>query len=53
MTYPITDISGIGPEAADRLKSAGIRTTARLLDAARAPKDRKQLAEKTGLDPKR
>jgi predicted flap endonuclease-1-like 5' DNA nuclease len=53
MTYPITDISDIGPEAADKLRSAGIRTTARLLDAAKGPKERKRLAEKTGLDPKR
>jgi len=53
MTYPITDISDIGPEAADKLKSAGIRTTARLLDAAKGPKERKLLAEKTGIDPKR
>jgi predicted flap endonuclease-1-like 5' DNA nuclease len=52
MTYPITDISSIGPDAADKLKSAGIRTTARLLDAAKGPKERKRLAEKTGLDEK-
>ena len=53
MTYPISEISGIGPDVADRLKSAGIRTTARLLDAAKGPKERKRLAEKTGLDEKR
>ena len=50
MTYPISEISGIGPEVADRLKSAGIRTTARLLDLAKGPKERKRLAEKTGID---
>ena len=53
MTYAITDISRIGPEFADRLRAAGIRTTARLLDEAKSPKDRKHLAEKTGLDEKR
>jgi predicted flap endonuclease-1-like 5' DNA nuclease len=53
MTYAITDISRIGPEFADRLRAVGIRTTARLLDEAKSPKDRKQLAEKTGLDEKR
>jgi|SRR6185312_10609171 predicted flap endonuclease-1-like 5' DNA nuclease len=53
MTYPISDISSLGADAADRLKSAGIRTTARLLDAAKSPKERKRLAEKTGLDEKR
>ena len=53
MTYPISEISGIGPDVAERLKSVGIRTTTRLLDAAKGPKERKRLAEKTGLDEKR
>ena len=53
MTYPISEISGIGPDVAERLKSVGIRTTTRLLDAAKGPKGRKRLAEKTGLDEKR
>lgn len=53
MTYPISNILGIGSDATDRLKAAGIRTTARLLDAAKGPKERKHLAEKTGLDEKR
>jgi predicted flap endonuclease-1-like 5' DNA nuclease len=52
MTYPIRQISGLGQDAADRLKSAGIRTTNRLLDAAKGPKDRKRLAERTGLNEK-
>ena len=34
MSYPITDIEGIDGDAAARLKSAGIRSTARLLEAA-------------------
>ena len=53
MTYPVSEISGIGPDVADRLKLAGIRTTTRLLDLAKGPKERKRLAEKTGLDEKR
>ena len=53
MSYSINDISGIGPDYAERLRSVGIRTTARLLDAARNPKGRKLLAAKTGLDEKR
>jgi predicted flap endonuclease-1-like 5' DNA nuclease len=53
MTYPISNILGIGSDATDRLKAAGIRTTGRLLDAAKGPKERKHLAEKTGLDEKR
>jgi predicted flap endonuclease-1-like 5' DNA nuclease len=41
------------PDAVDRLKSNGIRTTAGLLDAAKNPKGRKLLASKTGIDEKR
>jgi predicted flap endonuclease-1-like 5' DNA nuclease len=53
MSYPITDIEGIEPEAAATLKSAGIRTTERLLEAAKNPKGRRALSEKTGIDEKR
>jgi hypothetical protein len=35
------------------LKAAGIRTTTALLEAAKTPKGRKLLSEKTGIDPKR
>ena len=52
MSYPITDIEGIDGEAAARLKSARIRSTTRLLDAAATLKGRKALADKTGLHPK-
>jgi predicted flap endonuclease-1-like 5' DNA nuclease len=52
-TYPVKEISDIGPEDAGLLKSAGIRTTGRLLDAAKNPKGRKLLAGKTGIAEKR
>jgi len=52
MSYPITDIEGIEGEKAAILKSVRIRTTERLLEAARTVKGRKALAEKTGLDEK-
>jgi predicted RecB family nuclease len=52
MSYPITDIEGIEGEKAAILKSVQIRTTERLLEAARTVKGRKALAEKTGLDEK-
>jgi predicted RecB family nuclease len=52
MTYPITDIDGIDGEAATILKSVGIRSTARLLEAARTVRGRKMLAIKTGFDEK-
>ena len=53
MSYPITDIEGIDRDVAAALKSAGIRSTARLLEAAKNTKGRKALAAKTGLDQKR
>lgn len=52
-SYPITDIEGIEADVAARLKSVGIRSTATLLEAARNPKGRKALAEKTGFDEKK
>jgi predicted flap endonuclease-1-like 5' DNA nuclease len=52
MSYPITDIGGVDGEVAATLKSAGIRSTERLLEAARTVKGRKVLAEKTGFDEK-
>lgn len=53
MTYPIADIADIGSDAASVLKTAGIRTTERLLEAARNPKGRQELAQQTGFDEKR
>ena len=52
MSYPITDIEGIDGEVARALKSVGIRSTGRLLEAARTVKGRKALAEKTGFGEK-
>ncbi len=52
MSYPITDIDGIDGEAATILKSVGIRSTERLLEAARTVRGRKMLAMKTGFDEK-
>jgi hypothetical protein len=52
-SYPITDIGRIEADTASRLKSVGIRTTGKLLDAARNPRGRKTLAEETGCDEKK
>jgi hypothetical protein len=52
MSYPITDIEGVDSEVATILKSVGIRSTNRLLEAARTVKGRKTLAEKTGFGEK-
>src|SRR3569832_2454639 len=49
MTYPISEIDGLPTFAASKLKSPGIRTTVRLLEAAKTVKGRKALAAKTGI----
>ncbi|RAI46090.1 DUF4332 domain-containing protein [Rhodoplanes roseus] len=51
MRYSIAELDGIVPGIAAALKSAGIRTTGKLLEAAKTPKGRKELAERTGLTP--
>lgn len=51
--YPITEIQGIGPDAAAILKSDGIRTTLGLLHSAKTPKQRLKIAQKIGADKKR
>ncbi len=53
MSYPIADIAGIDEDVAATFKSVGIRTTTGLLEAAKSPRDRQQLATKTGIDEKR
>jgi len=50
VSYPLTAMTGIGPAMAARLKALGIRTTEKLLEAAKSPKDRKALAEKLDID---
>ena len=49
MSYPVTDIDDIDADEAEALKSVGIRTTEKLLEAAKSPKGRKLLAGKTSL----
>jgi hypothetical protein len=53
MSYPITAIEDIGADDAEALKSIGIRTTEKLLEAAKSPKGRKLLAAATRLDEKK
>ena len=52
MSYPIAAIDIEGDEA-KALKSAGIRTAEKLLEAAKSPKGRKLLSAETGLDGKK
>jgi predicted flap endonuclease-1-like 5' DNA nuclease len=48
MGYPITEIQGIGADAAAILKSDGIRTTLTLLRLAKTPRQRLKIALKIG-----
>ena len=52
-SYPITKLDGISLDIAAIFKSVGIRTTNKLLEAAKNAKGRKLLAAKTGFDEKR
>jgi predicted flap endonuclease-1-like 5' DNA nuclease len=52
MTYPITEIQGIGTDIAAVLKTDGIRTTIGLLRLAKTPKQRLKIALKTGMPEK-
>jgi hypothetical protein len=53
MSYPITHIEGLDVDELTSLKANGIRTTERLLDAAKDPKGRRALSSETGIDKKR
>ena len=53
MPYSIKQIDGLAEEEIKALKALGLGTTDRLLEAARTPRGRRVLAEKTRIDPKR
>jgi len=53
MSYPINHIDGLDADEVMTLKSLGIRTTERLLEAAKTPRARRHLAERSGIDEKR
>lgn len=53
VSYPIKNLDGIDMDAVAAFKAVGIRTTEKLLEAARTSKGRKLLAEQTGIDEKR
>lgn len=50
MSYPIINIEGVGPQLAVKLKAAGVRTSATLLEKAKTPKGRKSLAAASGIE---
>ncbi len=45
----IEDVEGIGPAIGDKFRAAGIKDTDLLLASSRTAKQRKELAEKTGI----
>lgn len=48
----IEDIEGIGPVIGEKLRGAGVKDTSSLLENAKTPKQRKALAETSGLSEK-
>ena len=52
MAYKIAEIEGIGDVYAQKLEAAGVKTTDDLLDNASTPRQRKALAEATGISEK-
>jgi hypothetical protein len=47
--HKIEDVEGIGPVTGEKLRAAGVKDTDSLLANCRTPKERKVLAEKSGL----
>jgi predicted flap endonuclease-1-like 5' DNA nuclease len=45
----LLEIEGVGEKYADKLKSAGVRSTEALLQMGSTPKGRKEIAEKSGI----
>jgi hypothetical protein len=52
-SYSLDTIAEIDGSEASALKSMGIRTTAKLLEAAKSPKGRKDLSSKVNVDPQK
>ena len=48
--YKISDIEGIGPKYAEKLKAVGVRSVNALLEKGSTKKGRKDLADKSGID---
>lgn len=49
MTYSMRKLEGVAPEHVKKLRAAGVRTTATLLERAKDPRGRKALAAASGL----
>lgn len=51
--YKIEEIEGIGPVLGEKFRAAGVNNTDTLLESTKTSKQRKELAEKTGIDEKK
>lgn len=51
--YKIEDLEGVGEVLGKKLREAGVKYTDTLLNHCLTPKQRKDLAEKAGISPKR
>jgi predicted flap endonuclease-1-like 5' DNA nuclease len=51
VSYSIAELDTLQPGIATKFRSFGIRTTGKLLEMAKDPKGRQELAERTGLSP--
>ena len=47
--YKIEEIEGVGPVSGEKLRNAGVTTVEKLLEAGKTKKQRKELAELSGL----
>jgi len=52
MPSSISDLDGLGPDFAIKMKKAGIRTTEKLLEMTKSLKGRQMLAKQTEIDQK-
>jgi predicted flap endonuclease-1-like 5' DNA nuclease len=50
MPSSLSDLDGLGPSFAVKMKKVGIRTTAKLLETAKSLKGRQMLSERTEID---
>ena len=47
--YKVEEIEGIGPKLGEKFRKAGVNTTDKLLESTKTKKQRKDLAEATGI----
>jgi hypothetical protein len=48
----LKNLDGLAPDVVETLRSAGIRTSDRLLEATKSAKDRQALSLRTGIEPR-